>query len=177
MNVTTIPVGYLKANCYLLEKENQIIVIDPGDEFIKIKEKIGLKKVVAVILTHRHFDHVGALEEIVKNYQVKVYDASNLKEGKNIISPFEFSVIFTKGHSDDSITIYFENLKLMFTGDFLFKGTVGRCDLGGNILDMKKSIDKIKKYPNCLIYPGHGPTTYLQAEIENNPYFKEDYNV
>ena len=58
----------------------------------------------------------------------------------------------------------------MFTGDFLFKGTIGRTDLpGGDVQKMKKSINKIKKYSDDIkIYPGHGATTSLKAEKENN---------
>ena len=62
----------------------------------------------------------------------------------------------------------------MFTGDFLFKETVGRTDMvGGNINEMKKSINKIKKYPdNTKVYPGHGPSTTLKYEKENNYFLK-----
>jgi len=61
----------------------------------------------------------------------------------------------------------------MFTGDFLFYGTIGRTDLeGSNEEDMKKSIDKIKKYPDAKIYPGHGWTTTLKREKEKNIYFR-----
>ena len=61
----------------------------------------------------------------------------------------------------------------MFVGDFIFKDNIGRCDLEtGNINKMKESIDKIKKYPNVIIYPGHGIDTTLDYEKENNIYFK-----
>ena len=61
----------------------------------------------------------------------------------------------------------------MFTGDFLFEGTIGRTDLeSGNIKEMKKSIEQIKKYPKqTKIYPGHGEITTLEKEIQTNPYF------
>ena len=63
----------------------------------------------------------------------------------------------------------------MFCGDFIFKDSIGRCDLsGGNIIEMLKSINKIKEYPKDItIYPGHGTKTTLGYEINNNPYFKE----
>ena len=59
----------------------------------------------------------------------------------------------------------------MFTGDFLFKESIGRTDLGGNINSMKDSIEMIKKYPDVTIYPGHGEKTTLFYEIKHNPYF------
>ena len=66
---------------------------------------------------------------------------------------------------------YFENENCMFVGDFLFAGTIGRCDLEtGNIEEMKKSLMKIKKYPNVDIYPGHGDSTTLNHELKNNIY-------
>ena len=62
----------------------------------------------------------------------------------------------------------------MFTGDFVFYHDIGRCDLeGGSFEEMKKSIEKIKKYnKNIVIYPGHGMSTTLDEEKENNYYFK-----
>ena len=59
----------------------------------------------------------------------------------------------------------------MFTGDFLFYLSIGRTDLGGNYLDMKNSIEKIKTYKDINIYPGHGPFTTIDFEKENNPFF------
>ena len=65
----------------------------------------------------------------------------------------------------------------MFVGDFIFKGTIGRCDLkGGNVNDMKKSINLIKMYDKKIkLYPGHGEYTYLGYELENNKYIKGDF--
>ena len=65
----------------------------------------------------------------------------------------------------------------MFVGDFIFKESIGRCDLaGGDFSDMVKSIDKIKTYDkNITLYPGHGDKTSLDYELKNNPYMKGDY--
>ena len=161
MRIDVIKVGYLETNCYILSIDNDCIVIDPGDEYNKIKDKIGNKNVKGVIVTHNHFDHIGAL-----SYFNSIYDYNKLKEGINNINKFKFEVIQTPGHTRDSICIYFKEDNIMFTGDFIFKDGIGRTDLGGNDLDMIKSIDKISKYPNVKIYPGHGEYSYLQDELK-----------
>ena len=161
MKVDRVIVGDLLTNCYILSIDNNCIVIDPGDEYNKIREKIGNKKIKGVIVTHNHFDHVGAL-----SYFNNIYDYSNLKEGINNIDKFEFEVIYTPGHTNDSICIYFKKEKIMFTGDFIFKDGIGRTDLGGNEIDMITSINKIAIYPNVKIYPGHGESSYLKDELK-----------
>lgn len=173
MKIENIVVGMLETNCYLLEKTDQVLVIDPGEEFNKIKKAINNRKIIGIIITHYHIDHIGALEELKQNYNFPVYDYSNLQEGINTIGNFTFEMIRTPGHKEDLISIYFKENNVMFVGDFIFRGTVGRTDLeGGNIIEMKKSIEKIKKYPSeTIIYPGHGPSTTLGEEIKYNLYF------
>ena len=120
-----------------------------------------------------HFDHIGALDRLCEKYGVKIYDKNNMCEGENIIDDFKFLVIYTPGHKEDAITIYFNNENIMFSGDFIFKDSIGRCDLpGGNVQEMIKSIEKIKTYKDSMVYPGHGEYTTLKYEIENNVYFK-----
>lgn len=173
MKISKVVVGYLEENCYILEKNNKVIIIDPGDEAEKIIKEIGNKEVVAILITHNHFDHIGALNTLKNKYKVKVLDGNNLEEKEYKINDFIFEVIFTKGHSDDSVTYYFKDENVMFVGDFIFKDSIGRCDLEtGNINKMKESIEKIKKYPNVILYPGHGVDTTLDYEKENNIYFK-----
>ena len=178
MKIDVIKVGMLRCNCYLLEINNKVLVIDPGDEVDKIINKIGSREVVGIIITHYHFDHVGALDELVNKYNVKVYDRHNMSEGINKIGEFMFEVIYTPGHKEDLITVYFKEDKCMFCGDFIFKDCIGRCDLPeSNVDDMIKSITKIKKYDkDTVIYSGHGINTTLGYEIDNNMYFL-DVNV
>lgn len=162
MNIKTIVVGMLDTNCYIVENELECLIIDPGDEFLKIRENIS-KKVVGVLLTHRHFDHVGALDEVVNYYNTYIYDINNLKVGKNKISTFEFIVNFNPGHTMDSISFIFDDV--MFSGDFIFEGTIGRCDLGGNFIDMQESIKELLKSKiDYKILPGHGNSTTLSNE-------------
>ena len=173
MKISKITVGELQTNCYLLEKESESLLIDPGDESSKIKDFIKDKNLIGILITHKHFDHIGALDEIATFYNIPIYDNSNLKEGANHISTFTLEVIKTYGHTMDSLSYYFKDDKVMFTGDFLFEGTIGRCDFEeSNYNEMLRSIRKIKEYDNDItIYPGHGPKTTLGIEKENNIYF------
>ena len=155
MNIKKVVVGELETNCYIVENDSECLIIDPGSE--------SDKKVVGILLTHRHFDHVGALESVSKYYKVPVYDISNLREAMNVIGNFKFEVRYNLGHTMDSISFIFDNI--MFSGDFIFKGCIGRCDLGGDFTLMKESIKSIlKSNVNYKIYPGHGDSTYLFDE-------------
>lgn len=172
MKIEIVKVGYLEENCYIISKDDKCIVVDPGDEADRIISIIGNKQVLGILITHHHFDHIGAVEDIKNKYSVNVYDYSNLKEGINTIENFTFEVIYNPGHTNDSVSYYFKEDNCMFVGDFIFKSSIGRCDLGGNILDMEKSISKLKELKeNIILYPGHGDSTTLDIEKENNPYF------
>ena len=118
MKVEKVVVSEYKTNCYIISIDDKCLVIDPGDEYERIKTKINGKTILGVIITHSHIDHIGAADKFEQ-----VYDYNNLEEGKNKIGPFEFEVIYTPGHRYDCITIYFEKEKMMFTGDFLFYET------------------------------------------------------
>lgn len=174
MNIKTIKVGSLKTNCYILTINQNCLIIDPGDEVEKIIKEIGNNNVLGILVTHHHFDHVGALKELVNKYNVPVYNKENLEEKEYQIAKFKFSVIYTPGHTDDSISFYFKEDNIMFTGDFLFKETIGRTDLPtGDDRKMQESIEKIKKYnENIRIYPGHGESTTLEFELKYNIYLQ-----
>ena len=174
MKIEVVKVGNLEFNCYLLEKDGKILVIDPGDDVDKIVNRINDREVVGIIITHYHFDHIGALDDIIDKYKVNVYDRNNMNEGMFEIDNFNFNIIYTPGHRDDCISIYFKDDRMMFVGDFIFRDSIGRVDLpGGNMDKMIDSINKIKKYDrDFVIYPGHGDNTTLGYEIDNNIYFK-----
>lgn len=171
MNIKTIVVGELEENCYIIEKNEQCIIIDPGDDVEKIISNITYPP-VAILITHNHFDHVGALISLKEKYNVPVYNYNNLKEGELSTGIFKIDVIYTPGHTSDSLTFYFKEVEVMFTGDFLFKGTIGRTDLPtGNIEEMRKSIRKILAYSDIIkVYPGHGEDTTLGLEKKYNNY-------
>ena len=109
IKIKKIEVGFLKTNCYILTKNNMCLVIDPGDEFAKIDAAIT-GKVVGIIITHYHFDHIGALEDLVNKYKIKVYDINNLIEGLNTIQDFTFQMIKTPGHKSDLEISYLKEL-------------------------------------------------------------------
>lgn len=164
MEINRVIVGELQTNCYILILNDKCLVIDPGDEIDKIKTCINDKEVVGVIVTHYHFDHIGAINYFDKSL---ILDRSILEEKEYNIEGFIFEVIYTPGHKEDCITIYFKKEKVMFTGDFIFKESIGRTDLpGGNNIDMLNSLNKMKIYDkDIIIYPGHGELTTLGNEI------------
>ena len=175
MNIRIVQNGLLFENCYLLEKEEKYLIVDPGSEFDKIDSYIDGKEVLGILITHRHPDHIGALEEAVNTYKCSVYEKMNLDEETYNIGPFSFNVIFNPGHTPDSISFYFYKEHTMFVGDFIFEGNIGRCDLeGGNMEEMMNSIQKIKSYPDdTTIYSGHGEFTKLGHEKRMNYYFNK----
>ena len=174
MDIKTVVTGYLDENCYLLIKNGTCLVIDPGDDYNDIKKEIGDNKVLGVLITHSHFDHIGALRNFLVKRSIKIFKKSNLEEKEYSIGDFKFNVIHTPGHSKDSVTFYFEEDNVMFCGDFIFNESIGRCDLpGGSEAEMKESIKKILEYPDDIkLYPGHNSNTTLGYERENNPFLK-----
>lgn len=171
MVIKTIVVGHLATNCYIVENDSEAIIIDPGDEPEKIEKALS-HKLIGIIITHSHSDHISGMNYFIDKYSVPVYNFDNLKEGPHKLGKFTFDIIYTPGHTSDSLSIYFKKGNILFSGDFIFYNTIGRTDLGGNIEEMKKSIHKIKKYDNMYIYPGHGIKTTLEIEKEHNVYFR-----
>lgn len=163
MEIKSVKVGPLETNCYIVSIKDECIIIDPGDEFEKIINNID-KKVVGCLITHSHFDHVGALKKILDYYKITL--------GKINSDKFIYETINTPGHTTDSVTYYFKAEKVMFTGDFIFYRSIGRTDLGGNDNDMINSLDKIKKFPDDIkLFPGHGTTTILGEEKKYFSYY------
>ena len=175
MEIKTVVTGYLDENCYVLIKNGTCLVIDPGDDYPKIKDVVGDNNVIGVLITHSHFDHIGALRNFLTKRSIKIFKKNNLKEKKEYkIGDFKFKCIYTPGHSKDSVTFFFEEEKTMFIGDFIFKESIGRTDLpGGSDKEMYESIEKIKEYPDDIkLYPGHNEETTLKYEKDNNPFMK-----
>lgn len=173
MNIDRVVVGELEENCYILSIGDNCLVVDPGDEYYKIREKIGDKKVISVLITHKHFDHIGALDDLLNDYDVDVLNLNSIEFKKYKIGEFSFEVLDTKGHSSDSVTYYFYDDDIMFVGDFVFKNSIGRTDFeDSSFSDMMKSISFIKKYSDdTILYPGHFDKTTLGYEKLNNYWF------
>ena len=180
------------------------IIIDPGQDGKKVIDRIenlSLKPEL-LINTHGHFDHTFSddiirqkyniplaihkddtemLSDANKNFSTMIGDPVIIKKAEIIFEAEEqketsfckYSVIYTPGHSKGSVCILIDNT--LFSGDTVFKNSIGRTDLyGGNYDNLILSLQKIKKLPqNTIICPGHGPFTILKEELENNPYFKQ----
>ena len=173
---------------------------DDAQRIAKAVEEQGLT-VKQIWVTHGHFDHIGAVKELAKKYGAKVY-ASKLEEkllGSSQLNragfrygddqrfqvvadhwledgdilrldELEAKVIATPGHSAGSICFLCGDV--MFSGDTLFAGDIGRCDLfSGNYQTMLQSLEKLKQLEaNYHVLPGHGPASTLEKEKERNPY-------
>ena len=120
MKIGKVVVGQLEENCYIIVIDDKCLVVDPGAEANKIIDEIGDLKVLGILITHRHPDHIGALDKIKEKYKVDIYDFNSCEEKEYNIGPFKFSVIFNPGHTKDSISFYFKKDKMMFVGDFVF---------------------------------------------------------
>lgn len=199
----SLPVGLLEVNCYILAKEDKAVVVDPGGNYLDIlgtlkNNELSLE---AIINTHGHYDHIGANNSLTEKNKCPVYihekeldllkdSTSNLsvwfegsleidyeikevKDGDTIeAGGLDFKVIHTPGHTLGGICLLQgENL---FTGDTLFKQSIGRTDLpGSNTKQMNESLRKLSKLSkNLKVFPGHGDSSTLKEELENNPYLK-----
>jgi hydroxyacylglutathione hydrolase len=156
VEIKRIPVGFLQANCYLLMSDNEILVIDPGGEPLKILKEIKKMKgrVKYIINTHSHPDHNSANKKIQKETGAEILKP---KDGEIIrLGKITLEVIHTPGHSKDSICLLGDNF--IFTGDTLFKDGYGRTDLlGGSLKELEESLKKLEKKikPKIKVYPGH----------------------
>lgn len=202
IKVEFIEVGPVFTNCYLVSDGNQAVLIDPGDDFLRIeslikKSNVDVKK---IILTHGHIDHIGALPQVKNITKAPVLihpdDAVMLTDAQANLSTFhsvafttesadgllnegdiievgklKLRVLHTPGHTPGGISLLADGL--IFTGDALFWGSIGRSDFpGGNHELLVDSIrTKILTLPdNTIVYPGHGPQTTIEHERNFNPF-------
>lgn len=174
MNIEILSVGELHTNCYLIIKDDKCLIIDPGDDENFIVSRITELEItpVAILITHNHPDHNKYALSLKEMYNIEIYDYNNLFEQKHFIDPFKFEVIYTPGHTKDSISLYFYEYAIIFVGDFIFYENIGRIDLeGGSYNDMVRSIEKIKRFDDDIkIYPGHGPSTTIEHELKYNKF-------
>ena len=197
MDIEAFTVGMLSTNCYVANSQQtkDAIIIDPGLDISSEAKQIldyatqSALKVKLIVNTHGHSDHISGDAFFQEKYNVPIcihtYDASSiegLNKGKfpaNILledgSLIKFGdeslkVIHTPGHTPGSICLIGE--RLVFTGDTLFAGGIGRTDFsGGSIRDMRHSLQKLACLPdNFLIYPGHGVTSTIGEEKRVNPF-------
>ena len=209
MDIITLTVGPFDTNCYLVfdGKSREGIIIDPGYDADRITGEIeqhGFKP-LAIVLTHAHGDHIGAVGELTARYRVPMMagkgagesiDSSNRHFaamfgievscpepdrllGDGDIAAFggeRLVVIPTPGHSPEGICLH--SGKVLFCGDTLFYGSVGRTDLPGG--DHTQLIDSITQRllvlsDDTVCYPGHGPATTIGQERKHNPFLIGGY--
>ncbi|OZM57998.1 hypothetical protein CIB95_04665 [Lottiidibacillus patelloidae] len=204
-----MPLGPIETNCYIVWNEgnkNEALIIDPGGDANKLSQWIESNTIqpIAILLTHTHFDHIGAVDDIRKKYSIPVYvhkeeehwlnnpemngsakypmipdlfvnkaDKIIAGEKKMTIGSFTFEVLETPGHSPGSISFYFEEASIVFSGDALFLGSIGRTDLfGGNHQQLLHSIhNKLLPLPEeTKVASGHGNLTTIAREMDSNPF-------
>ena len=202
--VQSIVTGPFQENTYIVgdQVSCQCVLIDPGDEhqkIIQVMEENDLQP-IAIINTHAHLDHIGAVSEIKERYTIPFYlhiaekpvlesypDATKMfglqeKETPSVdkwiesggplkIGPFVFSIIETPGHTPGGCSYVIEDC--VFVGDTLFQGSIGRTDLpGGDWPTLKNSLVNLMTILDLdiKVFSGHGPVTSLRIEKEQNPF-------
>jgi hydroxyacylglutathione hydrolase len=207
MDVRMFTVGPVQENCFLLRQDGakEALIVDPGEEAPKLLgaiEELGVE-LQAILLTHTHFDHVGAVAPIAKATGAPVYcpklevpvlqdimsfvpwpgfgpfeswDPEETVEGgeRLRLAGLDIDVIFTPGHSPGHVTYAVEDA--LFSGDVLFEGSVGRTDLpGGDWSILSRSIESLlERYPDeQRVFPGHMGLTTLGRERATNPFLRE----
>lgn len=207
--IAKIITGDLGVNTYLYNyNEQNALLIDPGSDAEKIIRTIDDNKckIRGIVLTHGHFDHIGAVKELKDRYNTKVYihkdDAGFLgREGEarhkemfssmgpggsayfnqyysendaadvllidnQELQEFGLTILHTPGHSPGSICLYSKENSILFSGDTMFKGGLGRTDFtGGDYRTLMNSLDRLLLLPGqTMVYPGHGYETTISEE-------------
>lgn len=198
MKISMMQVGPIGTNCYILEHDNKIAVIDPGDEAGRILGELKKSdaQVEYILLTHGHYDHTTAVPELHKALpEAKIYihqaDANGAgsrlfplagqvndlllyDEGDTLpLGTLTIEVLHTPGHSPGSVTLKAGDV--LFTGDTLFAGDCGRTDLrGGSWEEILVSLGRLGRLEgNYHVLPGHGGTSDLDTERQVNRYLRE----
>jgi len=175
IDIRRVICGLIQENCYIVQAEgrDECVVVDPGDEYPKLKAAIGIRRVGAVLLTHGHFDHIMAAGEMARDFGAPVYvgaaDIEMLGDAEKSgyagmlglaradwpaidATPFgealsvcgmDFTVLPTPGHSQGSACLYLKDEAVLFSGDTLFRAGYGRLDLYGG--NMRSMIESLKQ--------------------------------
>lgn len=208
MEIKKMPVSPIGANCYIVSEEKEAFIIDPGGDSDEIISAAKNFEVRYILLTHTHFDHIGALNDVSAAFQnaktaVSVFEHDwlyspqlNFSEEFGLTFVFKgkvdlkledgtaldfagtkINVIHTPGHTPGSACFYIENSgsPVLFSGDTLFRSSIGRTDLpGGNGRKIVESIKtKLLTLPDeTVVHPGHDDDTTIAMEKKFNPFLK-----
>jgi len=188
--IVRLMVGPIQANCYIVgcKKTREAVVIDPGGDVPRIVSELVKRELTvrALLNTHGHWDHTGGNEELRKITKAPLMihrgDAPQLSappdtfldEGEAVrFGTFTLNVLHTPGHSPGGVCL--SGAGVVFTGDTLFAGSIGRTDLPGG--DTHALIEGVRRKLFCLpddvrVYPGHGPSSTIGREKAHNPFFR-----
>ena len=204
--VDQLSLGQIGTNCYLVRADRvatAAVVVDPGADAAEIRLSLARSGVTCagILLTHSHYDHIGALADLAEGTGAPVWlpegeldvfrrpndffpgvqtrafegDATLLGGGETVeAAGISFQVLHVPGHSPGHVSYYAEGC--LFSGDVLFAGSVGRTDLPfGDWETLLESIRSLADaYPaETVVYSGHGPPTTLGDELVRNPFLAE----
>lgn len=199
--------GQAQENCYLVRTDRhapEAVVVDPGDTATDLRLELARvgARCAAILVTHCHYDHIGAVADLAEGAGAPVYMAREeapvmaspdeyygalgvhvrpyqpdvlLDGGESFeVAGLEFETLLVPGHSPAHLAFFTDGC--LFSGDVLFEGSVGRTDLlGGDWDTLVESIRSLvdRFPPETVVYPGHGPATTLGAELARNPFLVE----
>ena len=195
LKIHTLPLGDYQTNTYILLEEGgtDCVIVDAGYSprtILEMLDHLGLTA-RAILLTHGHFDHVGAVRSLAAELECPVYIheaelalppmitagplyyTHTYGEGDKLnLAGLELTVLHTPGHTPGSVCLLCEDT--MFSGDTLFMDSCGRTDFpGGDDVLMYKSLKRLAELPgDYKVLPGHGPATKLAEERKYNPYLR-----
>lgn len=201
--IKSITLGELGNNCYLITDQASGLsaLVDCTDDSKDMRDFIGSAKLEYILLTHGHFDHIGGVAAISRDYGAKVVisaqDASMLSSGKASLSAFfgikqdkitpdltvsegsslmlgetQIKVLATPGHTKGGVCYLLNDC--IFTGDTLFFCSCGRTDFpGGSSKEIMQSLKRLAMLEDSLkVYPGHDRTSTIAFEKANNPFMR-----
>src|ERR671934_461875 len=205
--VDTYVLGAAQENCYVVRAErgaSEAVVVDPGDAAADLRLELARTgaRCAAILVTHCHYDHIGAVAELAEGtgapvymsrleaqvlaspddfyaalgVHIRPYEADVLLEGDETLelAGLELQTLLVPGHSPAHLAFAVDGC--LFSGDVLFKDGVGRTDLPGG--DWDTLVESIRMLvdrfpPETVVYPGHGDPSTLGAELARNPFLAE----